>query len=203
MASRSELGELEEAWVVLGKVWRGGGRAMHHWFPWFVPLTRQLGRASIHLWRGLPLIVRVQRLSPLVGQDRGSLRSREHLNVVVIVELVHRVHISQWFSKPFEISPIWHSLLGLKLWRLKLREHLIGDTVVVIIIEAQLWQLEVVVLVSELLFTSKPYPGILLLLLLLLAGKLKRHIRAQLEASALFAGFKTWEVGKSGSVRLV
>ena len=173
----TKLGELKEAWVVLGKVWRGGGCAMHQWFWWFVAtLTGQLGGPSLHMRLALPLVVRVLRLSPLVTcHDRSSFGSREHLDIVVVMELVHRIHVAQWFSISFESHLVRHHL-GFKLWCFKLREQLIRDAVVIIVVEAQLGQLEVVVLVSQLLLTSKSDPG--LLLLLLLASKLKGHVRA-------------------------
>ena len=120
----TKLGELKEAWVVLGKVWRGGG-AMHQWFWWFVAtLTGQLGGPSLHMWLALPLVVRVLRLSPLVSHDRSSFRGGEHLDIICVMELVHGIHIAQWFSISFESHLVIHHL-GIKLRCFKLREQLI------------------------------------------------------------------------------
>ena len=119
----TQLGELEEAWVVLGKVWRGGG-AMHQWFWWFVALTGQLGGPSLHMWLALLLVVRVLRLIPLVSHDGSSLRGGEHLDIIVVMELVHWIHIAQWFSISFESHLVRHHL-GIKLWCFKLWEQFI------------------------------------------------------------------------------
>ena len=98
---------------------------MHRWFWWFVALTGQLGGTSFHMWLALPLIVGVLWLIPLVrSHDGSSLRGGEHLDIIVVVELVHWIHITQWFSISFESHLVRHHL-GIKLWCFKLREQLI------------------------------------------------------------------------------
>ena len=80
---------------------------MQRWFWWFVG---QLGGPSLDMWRALPLIVRILWLGPLVSQGWSSLGSREHLDIIVVVELVHRVHVAQWFSVSLEIHLSRHFL---------------------------------------------------------------------------------------------